>query len=115
MHSRELQLLRHKSPLPALASTFGLALFAYWMAMVLPLLGMGLGPAPGQEWLAFTNALLVPAIAASLLIYGGVSGLRQRSAKGVSAMSGGSLSYAVLLLVGCIAAFYTAAVLSAFL
>lgn len=103
------------SAVPLLLVLVGLALFVFWGGAILPLLGLGLGPAPGHELLAFLLAFALPALASLLLLAGGASGLRRRYAAGAGAASVGSVAYVLVVLLGCCAAAYTVLIVKALL
>jgi hypothetical protein len=85
---------------------------AFWGGAVLPLLGMGLGPAPGMWLFAAFMAFGVPTLAAVLLLTGAAIGLRRRRTAGRAIVSPGSLGYVLAGIMGCVAGAYAVLIAS---
>ena len=106
---------RATKSVPLVLAIAGCLLFAFWLLIILPLLTLGLGPAPGREVEAFLVALGAPVAASIFSITGAALGIRRRRATGVPRLSPGGVAYIVVIVVGLAAAAYASLVVRAML
>jgi len=92
---------------PVVLALLGLAIAIAWTLVVLPAASVSAGVVPGKEVLLFGLLVLPPAAASSLLVVGGITGLRSRRAIGSSLLRPASLAFLLTVTLGIASAAYT--------
>lgn len=99
--------MRGASWKPAVLALLGLAIAIAWTLVVLPAASFSAGVVPGKDVLFFGLLVAPPAAASSLLVVGGIAGLRSRRTIGSSLLQPGSLAFLLAAILGIASAAYT--------